>query len=319
MRLPHHWVWDSWVADDGDRYHLFFLKAHRSEAGMSSRHTCAVVGHAISTDLSSWAELPDALGPRVGGWDDLAIWTGSVVRDDHGRWHMFYTAISHGGGLKQQRLGQAVSDDLVTWERLGSAPVAPVDRRWYKTGADAVTVSETWRDPLVMRGPDGAGWHMLVTARGLGAGHNDDGVIAHARSRDLANWQVGPPLSAPGAGFGQLEVIQVKQIDGQWVLVFTCHPAEQTDDRRNRFGDHCIWSVPGDSFLGPWDVAQARPFTAAPFLFAAPLVQRRDGSWCLIGFLNRESEGIDAMEIVDPIPVRLEDGFLVSTDNGRPR
>lgn len=314
LRLPHHWVWDSWVADDGEHYHLFFLKADRNEAGTSSRHTRAVVGHATSTDLTSWSEQPDALNPCAGGWDDLAIWTGSVVRDDDGRWRMFYTAISRGGGLKDQRLGQAVSDDLVTWERLGRAPVAPVDRRWYKTGADDVPISETWRDPLVMRDLDGAGWHMLVTARGLGAERNDDGVIAHARSRDLTSWEVCPPLSEPGAGFGQLEVIQVKQVDGQWVLVFTCHPDEQTDERRSRFGDFCTWSVPGHSPLGPWDVARARPFTAAPSLFAAPLVQRRDGSWCFIGFLNRESEGIDALEIVDPIPVRAEDGFLVSSD-----
>ena len=29
LRLEHDWVWDSWVADDGERYHLFFLKAPR--------------------------------------------------------------------------------------------------------------------------------------------------------------------------------------------------------------------------------------------------------------------------------------------------
>jgi len=23
--LPDDWVWDSWIADDGERYHLFFL------------------------------------------------------------------------------------------------------------------------------------------------------------------------------------------------------------------------------------------------------------------------------------------------------
>ena len=27
LRLEDHWVWDSWVADDGERFHLFFLKA----------------------------------------------------------------------------------------------------------------------------------------------------------------------------------------------------------------------------------------------------------------------------------------------------
>lgn len=315
LRLADHWVWDSWVADDGEDYHLFFLKASRHEDGMSSRHTSAVVGHATSPDLVAWTEQPDALGPREGSWDDLALWTGSVVRDDDGRWRMFYTAISRGGGLKDQRLGQAVSDDLVSWQRLGSAPLVTVDPRWYKTAVDDDTVSETWRDPLVLPDPEGAGWHMLVCARAVDGARNDDGVLAHARSSDLASWTTYEPLTRPGAGFGQLEVAQVKEIDGRWVLVFTCHPDEQTADRRERSGDYCTWSVAGTSALGPWDVDSARPFTAVPDLFAAPLVQQRDGSWCLIGFRNREAEGVDAMEIIDPVPVRLDaDGFLIARE-----
>lgn len=153
---------------------------------------------------------------------------------------------------------------------------------------------------------------MLVTARAAGAGRNDDGVIGHARSRDLLTWETCAPLTSPGAGFGQLEVAQVHDVDGHFVLVFTCHPDEQTAERRERWGDFCTWSVPGKSLLGPWDVAAARPFTAVPDLFAAPLVQQRDGSWCFIGFRNREAEGIDAMEIVDPVPVVVDpDGYLI--------
>ena len=30
LRLADDWVWDSWIADDGERYHLFFLKAPRA-------------------------------------------------------------------------------------------------------------------------------------------------------------------------------------------------------------------------------------------------------------------------------------------------
>lgn len=98
LRLDDHWVWGSWVADDGERFHLFFLKAARWEEGPGSRHARASVGHATSTDLVDWVEQPDALGPLSGGWDDLAIWTGSVVRDDDDLWRMYYTAISERGG-----------------------------------------------------------------------------------------------------------------------------------------------------------------------------------------------------------------------------
>jgi beta-fructofuranosidase len=30
LRLPSAWMWDFWLADDGDRYHLFFLFASRA-------------------------------------------------------------------------------------------------------------------------------------------------------------------------------------------------------------------------------------------------------------------------------------------------
>ena len=51
LRLEDHWVWDSWIADDGDLYHLFFLQAPRSLVDPGKRHTAATVGHATSRDL----------------------------------------------------------------------------------------------------------------------------------------------------------------------------------------------------------------------------------------------------------------------------
>jgi beta-fructofuranosidase len=58
---------------------------------------------------------------------------------------------------------------------------------------------------------------------------------------------------------------------------------------------------------------QARPFTAEPDLFAVPLVQLRDESWVIAGFRNLEPKSIDAFEIIDTIPVTLDDeGYLVA-------
>ena len=56
---------------------------------------------------------------------------------------------------------------------------------------------------------------MLICARDVRAAKNDDGVIAHATSPNLLDWILGPPLCEPGAGFGQLEVVQNKCIDGR--------------------------------------------------------------------------------------------------------
>jgi beta-fructofuranosidase len=312
LRLDDHWLWDSWLADDGEQYHLFHLRAPRALGDPGLRHERAVVGHAVSTDLTNWRLLEEALGPGpAGSWDDLAVWTGSVVRD-RGRWWMFYTALNAGRGLgvKDQQIGVVVSDDLATWERVGDGPVVVPDPRWYRTLTGEEGPSETWRDPFVFRDPGGDGWHMLVTARSADGSPDDDGVIAHARSSDLLEWDLGPPVCEDGAGFGQLEVPQVHLVDGAPLLLFTCHPQEQTAARRAG-GEFCAWTVPGEDLLGPWDIDLATPFVPEPTLFAAQLVRDREGGTVLLGFRNREPEGVWSFELLDPIPVRRDGPALV--------
>jgi beta-fructofuranosidase len=313
LRLPDDWVWDSWVADDGERFHLFFLKAPRALADPRLRHAAARIGHATSTDLAHWDVHDDALLPVEGDWDDLAQWTGSVVRADDGSWRMFYTGLSTrpGHGIRDQRIAAAESLDLASWRRIGDRPLLPPDPRWYRTLDEDPGASETWRDPFVFRDPNGDGWHMLVTARARGAPRLRDGVLAHARSADLVSWELLPPLTEP-AGFGQIEVPQARVVDGRPLLVFTCHPEEQAGEQVARHGAFSTWYVLGESLTGPWDIAAARPFEGDPKLFAAPLVQRRDGSWAFVGFRNQEPEGILSFELVDPIPVALRDGQLVA-------
>ncbi|GAB2769063.1 glycosyl hydrolase [Terrabacter sp. 28] len=319
LRLDDRWVWDAWTVDDGGRTHLFYLQAPRSLGDPSLRHVNATVGHAVSTDCVAWEVVEDALTPSDSGFDDLAIWTGSTVHDGE-RWRMFYTAVSRAGHhIYDQRIGSAVSDDLVHWTRASSEPALRIDPRHYKTlashpgpteGPDLEGSSETWRDPLVLRDPEGDGWHLLITARARDAAKNDDGVVAHAWSSDLDSWEVRGPLCEPGAGFGQLEVLRSLVIDGRPVLVFTCHPEEMTPARRADADGCCTWSVPSPGLLGPWDLSRARPFRADPTLFAAPVVTRPDGSTVIFGFHHDGRDG--SLWIGDPMPVTLDAaGYLV--------
>jgi beta-fructofuranosidase len=313
LALPDTWIWDSWAVRDGADYHLFFLQAPSSLGDPSLRHAAATVGHATSTDLVRWDYHGTALGPSESGWDDLATWTGSVARGDDGVWRLYYTAISTAGnGLKDQRIGLAESDDLFTWRKIGDRPILEADPRWYKTlGIEGNPASETWRDPFVFRDPDGHGWHLLVTARLQGAPRLDDGILAHARSHDMVTWELEGPVSLDPSGFGQIEVPQVRMVDGRALLVFTCHPEEQSAVRRETSGYFCTWSVVGSSLTGPWDVSTAKPFVAEPYLFAAPLVDDLSGGLSLIGFRNTEPQGRLQFEITDPIPVVVEAGALV--------
>ena len=86
-------------------------------------------------------------------------------------------------------------------------------------------------------------------------------MIAHASGPDLDRLTMGPPLCEPGQGFGQLEVLQSKVIDGRAVLVFTCHPQEMTEARRAELGDYCTWSVPSPGSSGRGTSAGPGAFT----------------------------------------------------------
>ena len=95
--LPDAWIWDSWVVDDGERLHLFLVQAPRALVDPRRRHEAATIGHATSADLTDWTYPSDALLPSTEGWDDLALWTGSVARGADGVWRLYCTAPVHRG------------------------------------------------------------------------------------------------------------------------------------------------------------------------------------------------------------------------------
>jgi beta-fructofuranosidase len=300
LRLEDHWVWDSWhVQEDDGRRHVFFLRASRALLDPDRRHQRASIGHAVSADLRSWRLVADALVPAdAPGWDDLATWTGSVVPGPDGRWYLFYTGVSRADQGLVQRIGLATSDDLLVWRRWTTGPLLEADPRWYETLDRTQWYEQAWRDPWVFADPGGDGWHMLITARSNAGPAHGRGVIGHARSSNLVQWTVEPPLGA-SAGFGHLEVPQVAVVDGQPLLLFCTNaigPERATADR--------IWCVPGPDITGPWDLASARAFPH-PNLYAPRLVTDIDGTPALIGFLDQVDGGFVG-ELTDPIRVRYD-------------
>jgi beta-fructofuranosidase len=300
LRLPDHWVWDSWHAHDGAKHHLFFLRASRALLEPDRRHHRSSIGHAISKDLREWRLQPDALvHSDPPAWDDRALWTGSVIRQPDGRWRMFYTGITHAEEGRVQRIGTAVSDDLEVWTRSADNPLLEADSRWYEKLGPTGWREEAWRDPFVFADPDGDGWHMLITARAREGSPGGRGVVGHARSEDLVRWEVLPPLTEP-AGFGHLEVMRTAVIEGQPVLMFSCGPDWMDKARRSRWDGGGVWIATGESLLGPWDIASAVALEH-PSLYAAQFI--RDGAaWMVLGFRDTE-DGIFIGEIMDPLPI----------------
>ena len=314
LRLAGAWIWDCWLADDGRSYHLYFLKAP-NVGHPEERHRNASIGHATSPDLADWTVVSDAVGPSDGpAFDDVATWTGSVVRGRDGTWFMFYTGVGAQDGVLRQRIGLATSADLYHWSKHPGSPVLEGDPRWYGRLPNALSPDEAWRDPWVFADPDGDGWHMLLTARAREGPADQRGVIGHARSHDLVRWQAQAPLSRPGEGFSHLEVPQVELVEGRPVLVFSCLTAELGGERREAGTGGGIWCLPGKSLLGPFNLTQAVRITDES-LYSGRLIRDHAGRWVMLAFRNRGRNGRFIGELADPVPVRwANDGSSLELD-----
>lgn len=302
LELRDAWTWDFWLADTGSQYHLFFLRASRALHDPDRRHRRASVGHAVSSDLTTWTLVPDAIVPAdAPRWDDLAIWTGSVVRDDAGTWRMFYTALSRADDGTVQRIGMATSSDLISWTT-ADAPLVVADPRWYVSG-DAAEAVVPWRDPWVWRDPDAGGWSMLITAQSVEseAPADDRGVLAYASSTDLTHWHVGPPATRPGSGFSQLEVPQTAVVDDRVVLVFSCLGDDRAAPGRVP-GSGGSWVVAAESLRGPFDITAAHRLVDERF-YSARLVRDRAGQWQALAFQHTGEDGRFVGGLSDPMPV----------------
>lgn len=295
-------MWDFWFAEDGGFVHVFYLQAPRSLGDPDLRHRHARLGHAVSSDLVTWDVLPDPLeGGPPGAFDDLATWTGSVIRGPDA-WYLLYTGLSSRDGGRVQRIGLATSTDLMQFHRVGDGPVLEVDPRWYETDGSGPHGAVAWRDPYVIADPDRSSYHALITARRPSGPSEARGVIGHAVSHDLRNWQAQPPLPSP-VGFADMEVPQVVDLGETALLVFCTSNAHVSPVRRAASGGHVptgTYICRGLAPLGPFDVPETTPLGPISPLYAGKLIRRGD-EWFLMGFVD-QVDGRFVGELADPIP-----------------
>lgn len=298
--LPESWVWDFWLVDDGQQYHLFFLYASRALADPHDRHHRASIGHAVSSDLTTWERVTDALvRSDAPAFDDLATWTGCTLQHPDGTWFTFYTGTTLTPGGNVQTIGFATSLDLMRWTKHPGNPVLAADSRWYEKLVDGHWHDEAFRDPWVLPDPAGDGWHMLITARANHGPADDRGVVGHAWSPDLRSWELRPPLSEPGQGFGQLEVTQTTVIDGQHVLLFSCLGQDLADARRPTTTGG-VWAALATSPLGPYDIANAQLLTDSSLYVGRVIEDRASGRPQFLAFLHDDGRGGFVGAISDP-------------------
>ena len=314
IALDDKWIWDSWYAHDGEKWHGYFLQANKSLGNPDDRHFNVTQGHAISQDLKTWTHLGTTFKPsETEAWDDKTTWTGSVVQDDDGLWHLFYTGTCAAEHAMYQRVGHATSADMHNWVRVGDGlclDITGPNAKYY----EAEHMVGFWhdramRDPWVMRDPEGEGWLMYFTARAPNiAEANAGGAIGFATSPDLLHWTLEPPVFV--GGFGQLEVPQVFERDGVWYCLFCNDASHWSQEYLASYPDK---PVTGTHYLmaasprGPWRIAPGH------FLdgdmpcrrYAARIVEHK-GQLQILGFEDRGRDQFVG-QIMDPEQVMIQD------------
>jgi beta-fructofuranosidase len=310
LQLSDKWVWDFWLARDAQQHHVFYLQAPRALRRPELRHHNATIGHAVSSDLRRWRVLPDALQPGPpGSWDDLATWTGSVIEHD-GRWHMLYTGINRSEGGLVQRIGLAVSHDLLAWTKHRANPVLEADPRWYDLLDPTRWRDQSWRDPCLFLDPGEGDFRALITARSREGAADGAGVLAQAHSGDLVHWEVLPPLTPPGE-FGQVECPQLIRLGNRYLILFSCLGEDHSAVRTRRLGKAgatgtYVFSAP--TLEGPYSATSA-PIADADGLgplYAGKLVRGDAADWAFMAFRGAGDRDFVG-ELTDPLPLEIHD------------
>ena len=212
---------------------------------------------------------------------------------------MFYTGATLTPAGNVQRIGSATSEDLLTWRRNPNNPLLQADPRWYEKLADGMWPDEGFRDPWVFPDPKGNGWHMLITARANHGPADNRGVIGHAWSPNLQAWELQPPLTDPGQGFAQLEVVQTARIDGQDLLMFSAL-AKDMSIQRAADTTGGVWVAKADTPLGPYDISGAQQLTNSDRYVGRLINDRQTGQTMFLAFRHDSHDGTFVGEIDDP-------------------
>lgn len=233
FRPPQAWVGDVIPWQEDGTFHLFYLHESRQvpKVGMPWHRV-------VSDDLVDFRATGIALASGGPDSPDFNVYTGSIVVDDDGVHHAFYTGQNPdrrgADGLPLQLVLHATSrDGMDTWERHPE----------HTFGATPGYETADWRDPYVFRDADAGVWRMLVTARHVEGPARRRGVIAQCVSHDLRTWEPVEPFWDPRRYLAH-ECPEVFEWNGWWYLVWSEFSDSFTTRYRISRDLHGPWRVP---------------------------------------------------------------------------
>lgn len=258
-------------------YHLFHLIIPNHD----------YIAHAISEDGISWRRTKNALFVGdPGEWDDDMLWTMHISRDDE-QFKMYYTGLQRSDRGKIQKIGMAVSDDLIHWtkKKINQLPVSSQGPHY----EDIQNNPREWlsfRDPFRFKYEEDV--YLLMCARSSFGPVSRRGCVGLAKATE-SHFELQQPLLYPMV-YDDVECPCVFELNGRFYLVGSIR-----EDIKVRY-----WFAP--DFLGEY-----HSFRADVLLpqgnYAARIVQ--DGEHHLVyNFFYKDGE-VNSLRVLPP-PKQLD-------------
>jgi len=208
----------SLVKKDG-YYHIFYIL---NSASLQPGQTETSFGHAISSDLYHWTQLDPVLQVDSTLWDNTHVWAPSIVFRDS-LYYMFYAGVTTSSAYDgTQRIGLAVSSDLMTWNRMDAPVYAGTQVPW--AWADSTNSLPAFRDPFVMPDPANPGSWLMYFMSSYGPDTAATVVGVARSSGDFTSWQDAGPLLITWRNYSfnqSTESPHVFRHGGLWYLFVT--------------------------------------------------------------------------------------------------
>ncbi len=245
---PSKHVGDAWYYVKEDMVHRFYLTTPMNE----SCSTHGEIGHAISTDLTSWDILDLALThDEAEVWNEAHTAIGSVLYYADRYW-LAYTGNTGDSSRKETAVCLAVSDDFVRWEKVAYNPVTRIDPLYYERWGSAGKQGVHWCSPFLFS-YDGWVYHYVCACR-KSSPPGQCGTLGLARTRDMITWEVlPPPILEPI--LQNMDVPQLYYMNRRFYLVFFAHAHDFTTDFVARYGAELtstMYSMVSPTPFGPF-------------------------------------------------------------------
>ena len=281
---PDAYVGDTmpFVTDDG-QLELYYL--YDTDHNGQGYHP---VYKYTTTDLCGYEDHGQMLEFGLMSDPDPAIGTGSVMQDQDGLYHLFYTGHNDvaDSDTGKECVMHATSTDRENWTKI------PEDTFYAPKGYSR----DDFRDPEVFWVDEEQCYWMLIAARS-----SQNGEVAKFTSTDLSHWEFCGPFYNPQEQY-MLECPDLFKMGDKYYLTYSW--------------DCVTYYAMSDSLNGPFTAPEDNVLDGSGFIFYAAKTAELDGKRFLCGWLGRAALPTDtgkyqwAGNVLNHQLIQLEDGRL---------